>query len=58
MTDAKEAYKKWVFEGNCPCCFPDWEYGDEAYYMIGTWMDEFQAWAVYDEIQGEYDDED
>lgn len=56
MTDAKEEYKRWVFEGNCPCCFPYWEYNDLSVQEVWEWQDEFQAWEVYDEIQREYDD--
>lgn len=53
--DAKEQYKKWIFEGNCPCCFPYWEYGLDGSETF-LWEDEFQAWAVYKEIMDEYND--
>ena len=54
---AKEAYKKWVFEGNCPCCFPDWQYPGVDTPDVWDWMLEFNAWAVYSEIMAEYEDE-
>ena len=57
MTDAKEAFKKWVFEGNCPCCFPFWDYEPDPSYRMSDWMDEFQAWDVYSEIRKEYEDD-
>ena len=57
MTDAKEAFKRWVFEGNSPCCFPFWNYGPDSVYLMIDWMDEFQAWDVYVEIQKEYEDD-
>ena len=57
-TDAKEDYRKWVFEGNCPCCFPYWEYPEITTFDVWDWQDEFQAWAVHQEILEEYDDED
>lgn len=57
MTDAKEAFKKWVFEGSCPCCFPFWDYEPDTFYLVNDWMDEFQAWDVYSEIRKEYEDD-
>lgn len=56
MTDAKEAYKKWIFEGNCPCCFPYWEYPGVRVDRTWRWADEFRAWDVYAEIQEEDED--
>lgn len=56
MADAKEDYRKWIFEGNCPCCFPYWEYEDGTWFKMTGWSYEFDAWAVYDEIVKEYDD--
>lgn len=50
MTDAKEAYKEWIFQGNCPCCFPDWEYSGVDASDVWGWADEFNAWGVYEEI--------
>lgn len=53
--DAKEEFKKWIFEGNCPCCFPHWDF-DCRMSDVWGWQDEFRAWDVYDEILGEDDD--
>lgn len=55
--DYKEVYKKWIFEGLCPCCFPYWQYPAVSVNDMISWQDEFQAWEVYDEILGEYDED-
>lgn len=57
MTDSKEDYRRWVFEGGCPCCFPYWDYPDLSVQSVWDWQDEFQAWDVYAEIQGEEEDD-
>lgn len=58
MRDPKEDYRKWIFEGECPCCFPYWDYGDSVSVAdVWGWQGEFHAWDVYEEILGEYDDE-
>ncbi len=56
LLDGRELYKRWIFEGNCPCCFPYWEY-DVSPFDIWQWQDEFKAWDVYEELMKEYDDE-
>lgn len=61
MTDTrptKEIYKQWVFEGNCPCCFPYWEHEvSTTDFDVWQWQDEFKAWDVYAEICAEYEDD-
>lgn len=56
-SDPKEDYRRWVFEGNCPCCFPFWDYGVKM-NDVWAWEDEFQSWEVYAEIMKEYDEDD
>ncbi len=56
MTDTREEYKRWVFEGNCPCCFPYWDY-DVQVSDVWEWQDEFKAWDVYAEIMEETEDD-
>lgn len=56
MTDERETYKRWLFEGNCPCCFPYWDYDVNA-SDVWDWQDEFHAWDVYEEIMSEPDDD-
>lgn len=57
MTDTREIYKRWVFEGNCPRCFPDWEYPDISIAEVWVWQDELNAWDVYEEIIKEAEDD-
>lgn len=54
VIEAKEEYRKWVFEGECPCCFPYRDYNISV-QDIWTWQDEFNAWQVYGEIRREYE---
>lgn len=55
----EEAFRAWVFTGNCPCCFPEWKFSelDIQGTTVLDWREKYSAWAMYDEIQREEDDE-
>lgn len=36
---------EWVTSGDCPCCFPEWDYDDISILDVWTWQDQVN---VYD----------
>ncbi len=58
MDRAREQFQKWIFEGECPCCFPDWEFPEIDTTDVWNWIEEFNAWEVHEDIMREWGEED
>lgn len=46
---ARKDYERYIQDGQCPCCFPHWEYPEMSVQDMWNWEDEMNAWKTYSE---------
>lgn len=52
---ARQDLRNWVLSGDCPCCFPTWEYATSL-HRFWMWQEEMDAWAIHESLNWSWDE--